>query len=530
MIDNKAVGKAIAALRIREKMTQQELAAKVSVSHQAVSKWESGAALPDTQTLLNLSRLFHITVDELLTGQTPEEKSVPVRPIMPFLTEESAQTPEAPVQEEPSSEPADESASFEANEDPEDRFTQGTEPQRAEFNNQPNAQLAGEFDELGEKIRSKIEQKLSGLGDRISAQIELAIQQQPDQTAKDDGASPDWARVRKLAPFMSAPALSRLALKYADQANLDQLLSIAPFLSRETLDRLLKRYEEQVNLEAIAMLAPFVSPESLFALIQRLDHALDLETITKLAPFLSPQMVDQLVSEEESGWGDTGEEDGPVQEDSVEEGDSDEASILNQMARNAADDGEFDFLRKIVPQLGKDGLSYVAAAAAEQEEFEFLKDIMETLSKAQNGSILSQVAQMAAEQEDFDFIRDISGQLSGEILSQVALTAAEQENFEFISGIIDQLSSETVDTVAITAMEQEDVDFVQSIADRLSEKALATVAITAMEQEEVDFVQSIADRIAGLDRKTVIAIARMATEQGEFELAHKLMRAPSQNH
>ena len=110
------------------------------------------------------------------------------------------------------------------------------------------------------------------------------------------------------------------------------------------------------------------------------------------------------------------------------------------------------------------------------------------------------------------------------------LIAAEQENFDFVSSIIDQLSSETVDTVAITAMEQEEIDFVQSIADRLSEKALATVAITAMEQEEVDFVQSIAGRIAGLDRKTVIAIARMATEQGEFELAHRLMRVPSQNH
>ena len=151
MIDNKAVGKAIAALRTREKMTQQELAAKVNVSHQAVSKWESGAALPDTQTLLNLSRLFHISVDELLTGQTPEEKPAPVRPIMPFLTEESEQTPEAPVQEEPSSEPEDENASFEENEDPEARFTQETEPQSAEFNNRLNAQTAGEFDELGEE-------------------------------------------------------------------------------------------------------------------------------------------------------------------------------------------------------------------------------------------------------------------------------------------------------------------------------------------------------------------------------------------
>lgn len=164
MIDNKAVGKAIAALRTREKMTQQELAAKVNVSHQAVSKWESGAALPDTQTLLNLSRLFHISVDELLTGQTPEEKPAPVRPIMPFLTEESEQTPEAPVQEEPSSEPEDENASFEENEDPEARFTQETEPQSAEFNNRLNAQTAGEFDELGGKNPVKDRAKAQRLG------------------------------------------------------------------------------------------------------------------------------------------------------------------------------------------------------------------------------------------------------------------------------------------------------------------------------------------------------------------------------
>ena len=50
MIDNRTVGRCIARLRVAKGMTQQGLAAALNVSHQAVSKWETGAALPDMQT------------------------------------------------------------------------------------------------------------------------------------------------------------------------------------------------------------------------------------------------------------------------------------------------------------------------------------------------------------------------------------------------------------------------------------------------------------------------------------------------
>ena len=62
MIDNIAVGKTIARMRQNKNMTQQQLAAALNVSHQAVSKWETGAALPDIQTLMNLTRLFGVTM------------------------------------------------------------------------------------------------------------------------------------------------------------------------------------------------------------------------------------------------------------------------------------------------------------------------------------------------------------------------------------------------------------------------------------------------------------------------------------
>ena len=50
-------------------MTQEELAAKLAVSAQAVSKWENDITCPDVMTLPKLAELLGITVDELLSGK-----------------------------------------------------------------------------------------------------------------------------------------------------------------------------------------------------------------------------------------------------------------------------------------------------------------------------------------------------------------------------------------------------------------------------------------------------------------------------
>lgn len=49
-------------------MTQQQLADKLNISFQAVSKWETGNAYPNTEILCDLAMALHVTVDELLTG------------------------------------------------------------------------------------------------------------------------------------------------------------------------------------------------------------------------------------------------------------------------------------------------------------------------------------------------------------------------------------------------------------------------------------------------------------------------------
>ena len=68
MADTAAIGRAISQLRRAMNLTQQMLAARLYVSHQAVSKWEHGVALPDIMTLYNMCRLFGITMEQLITG------------------------------------------------------------------------------------------------------------------------------------------------------------------------------------------------------------------------------------------------------------------------------------------------------------------------------------------------------------------------------------------------------------------------------------------------------------------------------
>lgn len=69
-------GQKIAALRRERGMTQDALAEALSVTRQAVSKWEADAALPETGKLLPLARLFGCTVDYLL-GSSEAEAGAP---------------------------------------------------------------------------------------------------------------------------------------------------------------------------------------------------------------------------------------------------------------------------------------------------------------------------------------------------------------------------------------------------------------------------------------------------------------------
>ena len=62
-------GEKLQALRKARGWSQEELASQIHVSRQALSKWESGGAVPDTENIIALSRLFGVTTDYLLLDE-----------------------------------------------------------------------------------------------------------------------------------------------------------------------------------------------------------------------------------------------------------------------------------------------------------------------------------------------------------------------------------------------------------------------------------------------------------------------------
>ena len=68
-------------LRQEQGLSQSGLAEALGVSRQAVSRWETGAAMPSAENLLCLSRLYGVPMDELIRGEEaePEQKTEPPR-------------------------------------------------------------------------------------------------------------------------------------------------------------------------------------------------------------------------------------------------------------------------------------------------------------------------------------------------------------------------------------------------------------------------------------------------------------------
>ena len=68
-MDQIKIGKFIAECRKNAGLTQMQLAEKLNITDRAVSKWETGKAMPDSSVMLELCDILKITVNDLLSGE-----------------------------------------------------------------------------------------------------------------------------------------------------------------------------------------------------------------------------------------------------------------------------------------------------------------------------------------------------------------------------------------------------------------------------------------------------------------------------
>ena len=71
----RTLGEVLKAHRMRCQMTQEFVAESLGVSRQAVSKWESGTAMPELVKLISLSDIFGVSVDYLVKDYLEEPES-----------------------------------------------------------------------------------------------------------------------------------------------------------------------------------------------------------------------------------------------------------------------------------------------------------------------------------------------------------------------------------------------------------------------------------------------------------------------
>ncbi len=75
-MDQEKIGKFIAKQRKIKNLTQEELAEKLGITKNAVSKWERGLCLMDMSLLKPLSEILEVSINEILAGEKIEDKDV----------------------------------------------------------------------------------------------------------------------------------------------------------------------------------------------------------------------------------------------------------------------------------------------------------------------------------------------------------------------------------------------------------------------------------------------------------------------
>jgi transcriptional regulator with XRE-family HTH domain len=302
MIDPQRTGAYISSLRKARDWTQQQLAEKLLVTHQAVSQWEKGVTFPDIALLPPLANLLGVSVDALLHGQ-PAGAPRPV-------------SGGAMVEEFARGNPAE--VARMVRQDPEgiDHMLEAAPLVRPSQMNEVVGNLAGVEFTLAQVLDLApfvSEEALQSLLERAGTdQIEQAMlarlapflsTEALDQMVERAGpGSVALPLLKQLAPFLSQAMLTKLLaplLESGQKFEPDLIDNLAPFIEQQTLDDLLEHLPEaELRMEFVVAMAPFASQEALERLIGRLGGTAQFgEHLLELAPFLSSAALKQAIAQ-----------------------------------------------------------------------------------------------------------------------------------------------------------------------------------------------------------------------------------------
>ena len=72
-MDQRRIGSFLKELRRERNLTQEELAEKLNVSGRTISRWETGANMPDISLLVELAEFYDVSIPEIINGERKSE-------------------------------------------------------------------------------------------------------------------------------------------------------------------------------------------------------------------------------------------------------------------------------------------------------------------------------------------------------------------------------------------------------------------------------------------------------------------------
>ena len=471
MIDNIAVGKTIAKLRQNKNMTQQQLAAALNVSHQAVSKWETGAALPDVQTLMALTRLFGITMEQLLEGDVPEDRVETPKPASPF---------EEPIQN---------------------------------IGNFVNNIVSGIFKPKSEEAPAEAEDDGAQSAEPVDADAEPAEEPAANGEAAEEtepGEDFDVQRLLQMAPFMSKPAVDELLLENRDKLTAGDIARFAPFASQDCIEKLIQNSEQEINWDVLRKVAPFLKRE----MVDRLARAaakggqsakkavqsigINTDDLGKTVQDMGQKIGAGL----ESAWRRATKLGGDVVGgvsatinglvDGARERQERADALRRAACERALADEKWDWLAEHIPEIKDEEL--LREIAQKANGLGMHDWVLEHL----NGYADTRTIDAAIEAGNWGWLGDHVWQFEDELQEKIARAAAQQENWQWLSTYAEQISLENcADEIGIAAYKAEARVLATQIAEHCmtdaQREALANEAIAA---GDYDYLQQLVELLS----------------------------------
>jgi transcriptional regulator with XRE-family HTH domain len=300
MLDSRKTGAYISQLRRDQDWTQLDLANRVHVTPQAVSRWETGESFPDINTLASLAKVFQVSVDDLLQGEkraAMEGEKASTGDIMEELAEGKVENVARLVREDKAEVESLIEAAPLTRPSLMEQIIGGLSGFKFNINHIVNLAPYIGRGSLGKVVK---ESDLSQMSPQILVSLApfLSSEVLEELVARmDEGeVSPDI--LVTLAPFLSRSSLDRLVDRIQEGAMEEHhLLSIAPHLHRETVDKLILKglREDTVNVELLESLAPFMGRSTIDLLLDRIpDGSLNLRNLAYLAPFLTREAMKRI--------------------------------------------------------------------------------------------------------------------------------------------------------------------------------------------------------------------------------------------